>query len=216
MAPLRVHDPLVDLDYTNSNLESFQRLRQRFFIGGQNGYPPGDSCMPIHTNFDPRLAWAQNFPRLAWWPTSLYGIFYTPVDMNTWCNQRHNVPYVFPETAQSDPYISLDHHADFLRPYSANAVSSPRSSCMRRRSTSSSGAPRLKNNWEPKPRSKLVTSALAASTCQRSHLDQQRAAGAGPDSTPPAVSQNQFCRQHGVPAAVAKHNDQFDIFGNHH
>jgi hypothetical protein len=25
--------------------------------------------------------------------------------MNTWCNQRHNVPYVFPETAQSDPYI---------------------------------------------------------------------------------------------------------------
>jgi len=34
-----------------------------------------------------------------------YGIFYTPVDMNTWCNQRHNVPYVFPETAQSDPYI---------------------------------------------------------------------------------------------------------------
>jgi hypothetical protein len=34
-----------------------------------------------------------------------YGIFFTPVDMNTWCNQRHNVPYVFPETAQSDPYI---------------------------------------------------------------------------------------------------------------
>jgi hypothetical protein len=24
--------------------------------------------------------------------------------MNTWCNQRHNVPYVFPETAQSDNY----------------------------------------------------------------------------------------------------------------
>ncbi len=24
--------------------------------------------------------------------------------MNTWCNQRHNVPYVFPETSQSDPY----------------------------------------------------------------------------------------------------------------
>jgi len=34
-----------------------------------------------------------------------YGIFYTPVDMNTWCNQRHNVPYVFPQTSQSDPFI---------------------------------------------------------------------------------------------------------------
>ena len=34
-----------------------------------------------------------------------YGIFYTPVDMNTWCNQRHNVPYVFPLTSQSDPFI---------------------------------------------------------------------------------------------------------------
>jgi hypothetical protein len=26
------------------------------------------------------------------------------VDMNTWCNQRHNVPYVFPETQQSDNF----------------------------------------------------------------------------------------------------------------
>ena len=33
-----------------------------------------------------------------------YGIFFTPVDMNTWCNQRHNVPYVFPETQQSDNF----------------------------------------------------------------------------------------------------------------
>src|ERR1019366_135879 len=24
--------------------------------------------------------------------------------MNTWCNQRHNVPYVFPETSQCDPF----------------------------------------------------------------------------------------------------------------
>ena len=33
-----------------------------------------------------------------------FGIFFTPVDMNTWCNQRHNVPYVFPETQQSDNF----------------------------------------------------------------------------------------------------------------
>ena len=25
--------------------------------------------------------------------------------MNTWCNQRHNVPYVFPMTSQSDPFM---------------------------------------------------------------------------------------------------------------
>jgi hypothetical protein len=31
-------------------------------------------------------------------------MFFTPVDMNTWCNQRHNVPYVFPETNQSDNF----------------------------------------------------------------------------------------------------------------
>lgn len=34
-----------------------------------------------------------------------FGIFFTPVDMNTWCNQRHNVPYIFPETQQSDNFI---------------------------------------------------------------------------------------------------------------
>ena len=33
-----------------------------------------------------------------------FGMFYTPVDMNTWCNQRHNVPYVFPETQQADNF----------------------------------------------------------------------------------------------------------------
>ena len=57
-----------------------------------------------HTNFAPRLGLAQNMPRLGVVAHLAYGIFYTPVDMNTWCNQRHNVPYVFPETSQSDPY----------------------------------------------------------------------------------------------------------------
>jgi len=33
-----------------------------------------------------------------------FGIFFTPIDMNTWCNQRHNVPNVFPETQQSDNF----------------------------------------------------------------------------------------------------------------
>src|ERR1035437_3706845 len=73
------------------------------FIGGQNGYPRG-LMYANHANFAPRLGLAQNFPRLGVVAHIAYGIFYTPVDMNTWCNQRHNVPYVFPETAQSDPY----------------------------------------------------------------------------------------------------------------
>jgi hypothetical protein len=37
--------------------------------------------------------------------SAAFGIFSTPVDMNTWCNQRHNVPFVFPETQQSDNFV---------------------------------------------------------------------------------------------------------------
>jgi hypothetical protein len=95
--------PLVDLDYTNSNLDLSSGV-PRVFIGGQNGYPRG-LMYANHTNFAPRLGLAQSLPRLGLVAHVAYGIFYTPVDMNTWCNQRHNVPYVFPETSQSDPFI---------------------------------------------------------------------------------------------------------------
>ena len=95
--------PLIDVDYTNSNLDLSSGAPQ-VFIGGQNGYPRG-LMYPNRTNFAPRLGLAQSFPKLGVVAHVAYGIFYTPVDMNTWCNQRHNVPYVFPETAQSDPYI---------------------------------------------------------------------------------------------------------------
>jgi hypothetical protein len=95
--------PLVDLDYTNSNLDLSTGVPQ-VFIGGQNGYPRG-LMYANRTNFAPRLGLAQSLPRLGLVAHVAYGIFFTPVDMNTWCNQRHNVPYVFPETAQSDPFI---------------------------------------------------------------------------------------------------------------
>ncbi len=95
--------PLVDLDYTNSNLDLSSGTPQ-VFIGGQNGYPRG-LMYANHTNFAPRLGLAQSLPKLGLVAHLAYGIFFTPVDMNTWCNQRHNVPYVFPETAQSDPFI---------------------------------------------------------------------------------------------------------------
>jgi len=95
--------PLVDIDYTNSNLDLSSGVPQ-VFIGGQNGYPRG-LMYANHTNFAPRLGLAQAMPKLGLVAHVAYGIFFTPVDMNTWCNQRHNVPYVFPETSQSDPFI---------------------------------------------------------------------------------------------------------------
>jgi hypothetical protein len=95
--------PLVDIRYTNSNLDLSGGAPQ-VFIGGQNGYPRG-LMDANHTNFAPRLGLAQSLPSLGVVAHVAYGIFYTPVDMNTWCNQRHNVPYVFPETSQSDPFL---------------------------------------------------------------------------------------------------------------
>lgn len=55
-------------------------------------------------NFAPRLGIAKNLPHLGIVLHAAYGIFYTPVDQNTWCNQRHNVPDVFPETQQADNF----------------------------------------------------------------------------------------------------------------
>ncbi|GAC1683781.1 MAG: hypothetical protein PVS2B2_22900 [Candidatus Acidiferrum sp.] len=55
-------------------------------------------------NFAPRFGIAKNLPRVGLVFHASYGIFFTPVDLNTWCNQRHNVPYVFPETQQADNF----------------------------------------------------------------------------------------------------------------
>ena len=106
--------PLIDVDYTNSNLD-LSSGKPQVFIGGQNGYPRG-LMYANHTNFAPRLGLAQSFPSLGVVAHVAYGIFYTPVDMNTWCNQRHNVPYVFPETAQSDPYLPTIKTLNFPAP----------------------------------------------------------------------------------------------------
>jgi hypothetical protein len=106
--------PLIDVDYTNSNLDLSSGTPQ-VFIGGQNGYPRG-LMYPNDARFAPRLGLAQSLPHLGIVAHVAYGIFYTPVDMNTWCNQRHNVPYVFPETAQSDPYIPSIQTLNFPTP----------------------------------------------------------------------------------------------------
>ncbi len=106
--------PLTDIRYTNSNLD-LKSGTPKVFIGGQNGYPEG-LMYPNRINFAPRLGLAQSIPRIGVVAHIAYGIFYTPVDMNTWCNQRHNVTYVFPETSQSDPYIPSINTLNFPTP----------------------------------------------------------------------------------------------------
>ena len=93
--------PLYDLRETNSNL-IFNSGVPSVFIGGENGYPTGLMYSNKH-NVAPRVESPENLPK--------FGIMLrgrlrslTPVDQNTWCNQRHNVPYVFPETQQADNF----------------------------------------------------------------------------------------------------------------
>ncbi len=95
-------NPLYDKDNTNTNL-IFQNGVPSVFVGGQNGYPKGLMYANQH-NFAPRLGIAKNLPNRGLVFHASYGIFFTPVDLNTWCNQRHNVPYVFPETQQADNF----------------------------------------------------------------------------------------------------------------
>jgi hypothetical protein len=94
--------PLTDIRFTNSNL-IFQDGKPFVFVGGQQGFPKG-LMYSNKLNFAPRFGVSQNVPRFGLVLHGAFGIFFTPVDMNTWCNQRHNVPYIFPETQQSDNF----------------------------------------------------------------------------------------------------------------
>jgi hypothetical protein len=94
--------PLYDTENTNSNL-IFENGTPSAFVGGELGYPKGLMYANKH-NFAPRFGIAKNLPGHGLVFRAAYGIFYTPVDLNTWCNQRHNVPYVFPETQQADNF----------------------------------------------------------------------------------------------------------------
>ena len=94
--------PLVDIRYPNTNL-TFQNGVPSVFIGGQEGFPKGlNNANKL--NFAPRIGISHNLHDHGLVLHAGFGLFFTPVDMNTWCNQRHNVPYVFPETQQSDNF----------------------------------------------------------------------------------------------------------------
>jgi hypothetical protein len=112
-------NPLIDISYTNTNLTFDQSGTPSVFIGGQNGFPKGLKYPNTH-NLAPRFGLSQAIPKFGLVVHSAFGIFYTPVDMNTWCNQRHNVPYVFPETQQSDNFTPaagiLASHFNFGNP----------------------------------------------------------------------------------------------------
>jgi Carboxypeptidase regulatory-like domain len=95
-------NPLYDKDNTNTNL-IFEGGVPSVFVGGRQGYPRGLMYANEH-NFAPRLGIAKSLPNRGLVLHASYGIFFTPVDQNTWCNQRHNVPYVFPETQQADNF----------------------------------------------------------------------------------------------------------------
>jgi hypothetical protein len=104
--------PLADVDNPNSNL-IFQDGQPYAFIGGQLGMPRG-LIHPNYHNFAPRFGFAHVVPgRFGFVIRGAYGIFYTPINMNTFCNQRHVPPLVFAETQQSDNFTPSLEGFDF-------------------------------------------------------------------------------------------------------
>lgn len=95
--------PLRDIERAWSNL-LVDSTRLQAVIGGQEGLPRG-LMFANKMRFAPRLGISHHLPSAGMVLRAAYGIFYTPVNMNTWCNQLHNVPLVFPETNQSDNFI---------------------------------------------------------------------------------------------------------------
>lgn len=95
--------PLEDISRPWSNL-LVEGGQFRVFIGGQDGLPRG-LMYANKLQLAPRFGIAHQIPSAGFVVRAAYGIFYTPVDLNTWCNQLHNVPYVFPETNQSDNFV---------------------------------------------------------------------------------------------------------------
>jgi hypothetical protein len=112
--------PLADVSRQWSNLIQ-QDGQLTAFIGGQNGMPRG-LMYPNKLRFAPRLGLVHHFENVGMVFRAAYGIFYTPVDLNTWCNQLHNVPLVFPITQQSDNFTPGINGFNFPAPVLGNTV----------------------------------------------------------------------------------------------
>jgi hypothetical protein len=112
--------PLVDVTRQWSNLYQ-TNTGLTAFIGGQNGMPRG-LWFPNKLRFAPRFGIAHHFENAGLVLRAAYGIFYTPVDLNTWCNQLHNVPLVFPITQQSDNFTPSINGFNFPQPVLGSTV----------------------------------------------------------------------------------------------
>ena len=110
--------------------------------------------------------------------TAAYGIFYTPVDMNTWCNQLHNVPMLFPITQQSDNFTPGDQRLQLSAAragHDGGQLHRVRSR-MRPRSTSSSGVRPCEKSLGTEHDSRNRVSGRPRIASAASPSDQQRAA----------------------------------------
>jgi hypothetical protein len=117
--------PLTDIlaDKRGSNL-TWVDGTPYIFIGGQEGTPAG-LLYTRKLNFAPRVGLTHSFQgKFRFVMRASYGLFYTPVDMNTWCNQRHNVPFIFPQTQQSDNYTPSLTGFNFAAPVLGTTVAS--------------------------------------------------------------------------------------------
>ncbi|HMD71917.1 MAG TPA: carboxypeptidase regulatory-like domain-containing protein [Bryobacteraceae bacterium] len=112
--------PLVDTSRHWSNLYQTNTGLQAF-IGGESGMPRG-LMYPNKLRFAPRLGIAHHVESAGLVVRAAYGIFYTPVDLNTWCNQLHNVPLVFPITQQSDNFTPSINGFNFPQPVLGTTV----------------------------------------------------------------------------------------------
>ena len=112
--------PLVDVSRHWSNLYQ-TATGLTAFIGGESGMPRG-LWYPNKLRFAPRLGVAHHFEDTGLVVRAAYGIFYTPVDLNTWCNQLHNVPLVFPITQQSDNFTPGINGFNFPQPVLGTTV----------------------------------------------------------------------------------------------
>jgi hypothetical protein len=112
--------PLADVTRHWSNLYQ-QNGKLVAFVGGERGTPRG-LMYPNKLRFAPRLGIAHHFEQVGVVFNAAYGIFYTPVDLNTWCNQLHNVPLVFPITQQSDNFTPGINGFNFPQPVLGSTV----------------------------------------------------------------------------------------------
>jgi hypothetical protein len=112
--------PLADVARPWSNLLVADG-QLKAFIGGQQGTPRG-LMYPNKLRFAPRFGVAHHVAGAGLVLRAAYGIFYTPVDMNTWCNQLHNVPLVFPETNQSNNFVPSINGFNFAPPVLGKTV----------------------------------------------------------------------------------------------